>query len=148
MTEIIKTISEEKAYLMRKHLAKWRDYAYILASARGEIERLDEYMISYPATLGSTPVQGGSSKREDCLVNTIDAKVLLEAQLECANNYFAELKPAWDTLTDEEKDYITLRYIDPDTDIHDVMRKYHIEKTEAYQRCNNAVMRLASVAII
>ena len=148
MSELMKTISEEKSDLMRKHLRKWKDYEYRLETAGEELERLDEYMTSYPATLGSTPVQGGASKREDLLVNTIEAKTIGEEGLRAAREYFVEILPAWNKLTDKERYMIKTRWIDNDgRGIPDIMSRFHYEKSAAYTKSNAALDRLASMFI-
>ena len=148
MSELMKTISEEKSYLMRKHLRKWKDYQYRLETAGEELLRLDEYMTSYPATLGSTPVQGGASKREDLLVNTIDAKTLVEEGLRAAHEYFTEILPAWRNLTDKERYMIKTRWIDNDgRGIQDIMSRLKCEKSDAYTKSNAALDRFASMFI-
>ena len=148
MTELLKTIGEDKERIMIKHLKKWRDMEYKLDTAGESIKTIEAYMTSYPATLGSTPVQGGSSKREDCLINAIDEKTLIEEGVRAAREYFAELLPAWRRLTDDERFMLTVRYIDDDHQgIQHIMSRYHVEKTEAYNRSNAALNRLASIFI-
>jgi len=148
MTELLKTIGEKKEIIMKEHLRKWRDMEYKLNTAGETLEMLDEFMTSYPATLSSTPVQGGASKREDRLINAIDEKTLIEEGVKAAREYFAELLPAWRRLTDTERYMLEVCFIDDDhRGIQNIMSRYHVEKSEAYKRSKAALNRLASICI-
>ena len=147
MSERLKTIELEKEYLMRKHLRRWKENEYRLKTADVELKRLDDYMYFYPATLGATPVQGGASKREDCLVNTIDEKTLVEEGVAAAREYFEELKPAWEALTDDERYMIYTRWV-VERGVNEIMAKYHVEKSAAYNKSSEALARLASLYLI
>ena len=147
MTERLKTIEQEKEYLMRRHLRRWRENEYILKTANAELKRLDDYMFTSPSVIGSTPVQGGSSKQEERLCGLINEKMLIEASVEAAAAYFNELRPAWQALTEDERYMIYTRWIE-ERGVNEIMAKYHIEKSTAYNKSGEALARFASLYLI
>lgn len=128
-------------------LKDWHDQHWKADQKKKEILEIDRRMTSLTSALGSNPVKGGSSKTEEMLCASIDKKTVAEHGLRLAKEYIAEIGPAWNRLTEDEKFYLSARFIDYDerNGIDLIMRKYNISKTEAYNRSNDALGRLSKL---
>lgn len=61
----------------------------------------------------------------------------------CALEYFSQLMPAFNHLSEAERFALSARYIDQDkSHTRKIMQKYRISKSEAYNRANEAVRHL------
>lgn len=62
----------------------------------------------------------------------------------CALEYFSQLMPAFNHLSEAERFILSARYIDQDKNhTRKIIQKYRISKSEAYNRANEAVRHLA-----
>jgi len=129
-------------------LRDFNDQAWKLENDAQRISELDSEMTAVRgAALSPTPVQGGGTRMEDMLVNTIDKKAVYEHGYKQAEEYHRELLPAWERLTDAERFMLKARYVNNDeyNGISAIMEYYHISRTEAYNRSNKALRRLTKL---
>lgn len=79
---------------------------------------------------------------EDRMVNGIDNINEMGGRYRDAREYMDWFGPAWMQLSEEERDILELFYMRWETNIRDICKKYHIEKTTAYKRKDQALRHL------
>lgn len=144
MSKMLDYIDREKTTIAI--LKDYHDQLWKLENDRRLIRELNEDITS-PKGMSSTPVHGGGSRREETLCSVIDKKDVLEKGYKQAQQYHVEFAPCWEQLTDTERDILSLRFIEhyESGGIKNIMRKYNISKSEAYNRSNYALKRLAGL---
>lgn len=137
-------LDTEKATI--KMLKNWYDQNWKLERGEERIAEINRRMYSYKSISDSTPVQGGDSKMEASLCNSIDQKTAALHGIKKAKEYKKDIEECWDRLTNEERYCLLVRFVDDEPNgIGKIMEKYHISKTEAYNRSNDALSRLAGL---
>lgn len=118
------------------YLHKYRDWEWMADNSAEIIRRCDELMTKLGGGFNQ-PVDGSKRKREELLDECIDRKngVLIAVE------YLATLHKAMENLTDEERDLVIDFYADR-CGIRHIMRRYHVEKSKAYQMCRKALEHL------
>lgn len=128
-------------------LKDWRNQEWRREHASDVVRDANDRMLALRGqNLSTTPVQGGGNSREELLCNLIDKKTVAERGRQAAEEYFAELLPAWNCLSEDERWMLTVRFVDKEYDgggIRAIMARYHIEKTKAYDMSNAALQHLA-----
>ncbi len=143
MAKLIQYIDRERATI-----AALRDYRDQLWKLEADPERIKELraIIEAPARgVISQVTTRGSRSTEDRVDAMIDRVSVLEQGYQQAEEYQDELAPCWARLSPEERDMLTLRWVDWDEGggIDAIMAKYHVEKSAAYERSNAALKRLS-----
>lgn len=126
-------------------LRAWDDKIWIAEHSKPYTDMLNDRMISSKPSLGSEPVQGGSSRQEQNLCDLIDKLDIASVRYEHAVKFLQEMDSAWQQLTADEQYMITERWINHGTNngIDHIMEKFYVGKTEAYDRSKAALRRLA-----
>lgn len=122
-------------------LKDWLTMEERMDDAPEEIWLANERMTSIRGFNSATPVQGGGNKREEMLVNNIDMKDLAERGLQEAQNYFDCVMPAWASLTDDERYLLRERFVEEGNGLQRIMKRRNVEKSTAYNLCNNALRK-------
>lgn len=127
-------------------LRDYYDQKWKLENDPKRIRELTE-SITAPQGMSVTPVHGGGSRREERLCEVIDKKAVIENGYRRAVEYHREFEPCWNRLTDDERNILTLRFVDylDGGGIKRTMDKYNISKTEAYRRSDQALRRLTKL---
>lgn len=128
-------------------LADWRDQEWRAENDVYRIKELNAKMTSVKAAMGSDPVAGGGSRREEMLCAAIDKKTAMEYGYKRALSFVEEVQPCWNRLSDDERFVLTARFIDRGEGggIKRIMEHYGIEKSEAYEKCNAALKHLSKL---
>ena len=129
-------------------LRAWRDQFWKLETARERLAELDARLTALRSPLANaSPGGGGNHSAEERLCAGIDKKTVAEHGIRKAQEYKNDISAAWERLSTGERDYLTLRWIDHEEGdgIRKIMAKYHIEKSEAYRRSEDALQRLAKL---
>ena len=139
-------------YLDREQATKrilrgWNDRVFARAHNAEKIEVIRTRLMKTTQAVGSSPVKGGGSTKEEQLINGLDTIERLEREIYEADDVQAELETCWDRLTQEEKTCLREMFVDNEDrqGYRRVMDSLHVEKTEAYNRTNAALKRLASL---
>lgn len=106
-----------------------------------EIKRLEgEYTAIRSARTDGTPVHGGSSSREDALINNITERKELEWALESAKNWVDQVDRAMGTLHPDERNILRRLYIYPEKgSLERLCNELGVEKSSAYRRRDRAI---------
>lgn len=123
-------------------LRDWYNQSWKLSNKEMEIEKINARLTNTTSKLSAAPSHGGGNKVEEAIVEGIYRKDALEEGERQAEEYFAELLPAWEQLTDEEREILTSRFIERDGNVFKIMKRLHIEKSEAYRRSDAALEHL------
>ena len=125
----------------------WHDQHWKAETGRERLSAIDDSMIRLTGTLGKTPVQGSGNHTEEALCAAIDKKNLTEYGYRQAVSYIEELQPCWERLSLDEQFMLYARFVDWDegSGIKRIMDKYHIGRSEAYRRSDEALKRLSSL---
>lgn len=120
------SINDLKAYAARKNsvLTMSEEIAELEAKA----ERLN-------STLGKIPVQGGSSKVEDSLINNIVEKERLKTNLEITKKWILRVERGLSNLSEEEKQVLDGFYMANilTNRLEKLCDKLHCEKSTIYR---------------
>ena len=131
-------------------LRDYRDQAWKLETADVRMAEIDAQLDGLTSPLGN-PTPGGSgtgrNTTEERICAAIDRKTVAEYGIRKAREYDIDLKRGWERLSENERDYLTMRWIDQEEGdgVKKIMEKYHIEKSEAYRRSEDALQRLAKL---
>lgn len=144
MSSLIEYFDREKTTIAI--LREYHDQQWKLDHDPQRIRELSESLTA-PKAMSTTPTHGGGSRREEKLVELIDKKTVLEQGYHRAREYMREFGPCWERLTDQERDLLRMRFVDylDGGGIGRIMEKYHVGKTEAYDRSNRALRRLSKL---
>lgn len=129
----------------KKLLRGWNDRIWAKEHNAEKIEVIRARLTKTTQSVGSAPVKGGTSAKEEELVNGINAIDRLQTEILEADEDQAELERCWDRLTTDERYLLREMFVDNEDHqgINRVKDFYHVEKSEAYARVNNALKRLA-----
>lgn len=129
----------------KKILREWRDREFLISSANEKVQRIRDSLTRTTAAADPNPVKGGSSSREEKLVNAIDRIDRITKEFHEAEATQEEVLRAWVMLTDEEQTILTFMFIENEDHLGAtrVKERFCIEKTEAYKRTSTALERLA-----
>ena len=129
-------------------LRDYRDQAWKLETADARMAEIDAQLDGLTSPLGN-PTPGGSGRNttEERICAAIDRKTVEEYGITKAKEYKRDIDFCWIRLSDMERDILTLRYIDHEEGdgVKKIMEKYHIEKSEAYRRSDDALQHLAKL---
>lgn len=106
-----------------------------------EIERLEgEYTAIRSARTDGNPVQGGSSAREDAIINNIMERQELEWTLESATRWVKQVNRALDALQPDEKNILRRLYIYQERGaIACLCKELGVENSSIYRRRDRAL---------
>ena len=138
----------EKQRITISILKDWRIQAWKREREQGKIEAANESLYGVKTSNLSSPhVSGSSSDGSSARDGAIDRKAIAIKKLEQTEEYFDEIEPCWNWLTDDEKYMLEARFVDHDErdGIQRIMAKYFIGKTEAYNRSQKALRKLAKL---
>lgn len=65
--------------------------------------------------------------------------------LEKAWEYVQDITPPWERLTDEERYCLTARFIDREDGIRRIMERFHVERSAAYRKSDEALEHFAKL---
>ena len=88
-----------------------------------------------------TPVQTSGNRREDMLINNIDALMVAEQGQRDAERYFSSVYPVWQEMTADEQYLLRERWINGGNGIQRIMARMQVEKTTAYDLSNKALTK-------
>lgn len=145
---LIDFVGERKQQITRDILKAWRDMEWKVTNGREQVEEIQTRLTSTTSHLGSTPVTGGGgNKVESAMAEGIHQKEIAEHGYLKACEYMDQISPCWERLTEDERYMLMVRFIDHDESegIKRIMNRYSIAKTEAYNRSNAALSRLAKL---
>lgn len=129
-------------------LKDWYDQNWKLENSPNRIAEINERMRSIRSSpSNSDPVKGGMSRTEDNLCNAIDQKTVALHGLKKAQEYDRDISNCWWRLTEEERFCLKVRFIDHEEGdgIKRIMDRFHVERSEAYNRSKNALARLSKL---
>lgn len=66
-------------------------------------------------------------------------------KLEKAWEYVQDIMPPWEHLTDEERYCLTARFIDREDGIRRIMEQFHVERSSAYKKSDEALEHFAKL---
>ena len=127
-------------------LKDWYDQRWKLENAPKRVAEINDRMCSIKSTSSSSvPVMGGASRTEELLCNAIDQKTVALHGIKKAKEFENDISGCWARLTEDERFCLTARFIDyEDGDgIKKIMDRFHVERSEAYNRSKNALTRFA-----
>ncbi|NLU24135.1 MAG: DUF1492 domain-containing protein [Clostridiales bacterium] len=112
-----------------------------LSTMEEELRRLDDAMTGIrSATSDSTPVSGGSSTREDAMINNIANREELRRARRDAVRWVRMVDAALAVLDDEERLVLDRFYIHRQKgNVDRLCEDMHVEKAQVYRRKDNAV---------
>lgn len=128
-------------------LRDWRERLWKIEHTPEMIEEIDTQLTNSTSRLNATPVSGGGgNKTEAALVNGISRKEIALYGFEQAQGAEKELAVAWRSLTEDEKFLLWNRFVDNDDrkGIHRIMNRMHVEKSQAYAMCDEALHKLSA----
>ena len=128
-------------------LRDWNDQNWKFDFNKDKIEEITSRLTSMASRTDKVLVSGGSNDTDGKYAAVIDKKTVLEHGFKLASEYRNELMPCWQRLTDDEQFMLVCRFIDKDEGrgVETIMARYFISKTEAYNRSNEALRRLAKL---
>lgn len=128
-------------------LRDWRTQEFRAEYGRDRIGEIDAGMVRLGGLSDATPVQGGGNRQQEAICSAIDRKTVAERGYHRAVTYMQEIKPYWDQLTEDEQYMLTVRFVDHDLGdgIKRVMERFRVEKSQAYDISNAALVKLAKL---
>lgn len=134
----------EPKRIVEKALRDWNIMAWRLRDHSLEIEEINARLTKTTSTLSAMPKSHGNN---DSLVEGISRKMMIEEGEKEAVEYFKEILPPWNKLSDEERDILSIQYIlsEDRQGYKKIMSKYHVEKTIAFSRINRALTHLTKL---
>jgi hypothetical protein len=129
-------------------LKDYRDQKWKLETARERLAELDARLDGLKSSLSNeAPSRSGRNTAEERLCSAIDQKTVAQYGIRKAREYDRDLERGWERLSENERDYLTMRWIDQEEGdgVKKIMEKYHVEKSEAYRRSEDALQRLAKL---
>ena len=138
----------DRKFAAKKFLQDWHTFETKLQDSKEKLTEINARMFSVSSPIGSTPVQGGGSKREENLCRAIDRKTVEENRFSQASEYFKDALPAWEGLTSEQQWVLRTRYIEYDEfdeqrPLEKIMQKFHVERRKAFELQNEALEKFA-----
>lgn len=126
---------------------KLKKYPYQLdavVNIQNKIEFLNSDMYSLKSVMRDTePVQGGGNKQEDVLIARVMEKTLLENNLKFVKYEINEIERAVDILDKDEKEVITLFYLQKyRMSVERMIDKLHCSKNTLYRTRNAAIRKM------
>lgn len=113
---------------------------------RAEIADINAALIGGGYNMGSTPVQGGSSKLEDKYNNYMVKKDRLIQQVGQNEKDYIRIKKALDMLDETDRKLLNYAYINRTPNyIRLIMDTFCIESAQAYRYINNALNQYVRV---
>ncbi|MGI6361470.1 MAG: hypothetical protein ACOX05_04100 [Bacillota bacterium] len=91
-------------------IRSYKDKMFELEHCKRRLKELDARLTSTGGRDTSSPPVSGSHAPNDTKEKTIDDKIMLERQLDAINNYMTAFTPAWERLSDDEKELLEARY--------------------------------------
>lgn len=131
----------------KKILRAWNDRLFAIENNKDKIIVIRTRLTKTTGAIGSTPVSGGTSTKEEQWVNGLYSIEQLENEMRDAEETELELKRCWDRLTQEEQMLLRELYVDNEDrrGIKRIMERLFVEQSEAYRKANMALRRLASL---
>lgn len=130
-----------------KAIKCYKDMRYCIEASQDKLRDLTDRMESPKGSkLSDMPRSSGGNKTEDAWVGCIDGKITIEHKLKEARSYMEWFCPAWNRLTETEKILLEERFINKnystDSWINSARTRVNYEKTQLYEKSNEAVERL------
>lgn len=115
-------------------LKKYKTLRQSLDNIADKINYLENDLSSIRgASTSSTPTTGGSSKREDYLINNIVTRERLKLNYDTSEKLLNIIDKGLNSLTDDERLVLEYFYIDrPTKHIERLSEKLHIERSQVY----------------
>ena len=112
-----------------------------LKSLREDLAELEAAITSIRSPrIDATPVQGGSSTREERLVNAIDRRDRKREAMRIALRQVKSIERGLACLTTQQRDVLTVFYIDRPADHIGVLcERYNVERSQVYRMKDDAL---------
>lgn len=121
-----------------------KDWEYMedrMGNTPAEARQAMERMTSLHGWSSGSPVQSSGNRREDMLIDNIDALMLAEQAQRDAERYFEVVYPVWKEMSAEEQFLLRERWITGGNGIQRIMDRLNVEKTKAYDLSNMALTK-------
>lgn len=131
-----------------KMLRAYRDMQWKASHGQDRVKEIRSRLESLPATLGKTPVSGGSgNKAEEALIAGIDQITVAERGYLEAEEFIQTVDACMGQLTKADRRTLELRYIDylESGGISRIMDEFNISQREAYRRSDEALEKLKTL---
>lgn len=128
----------------KRILRGWNDRVWAQEHNAEKIEVIRARLTKTTQSVGSAPVKGGTSAKEEQWVNGISAIDELEKEIRRADETQREVERCWDRLTEDERFVLREVFVDG-TGIESVKNHFHVEKSEAYSRVKKALKRFSKL---
>ena len=146
MSIAIKYLDTRRATI--KMLRAYRDMEWKARHGKERVKEIRARLESLPATLGKTPVFGGTGNQaEDALIYGIDQITVAERGYLEADEFIKTVDACMGQLTKADRKILEMRFIDYlDTGgINRIMDEYNVSQREAYRRSDEALEKLKTL---
>ena len=127
-------------------LKDYESMKFIIANTDDEIKGIQIDMITPGSpSLSGMPKAHNPQAGVDKIIRALDEIDVLKERYRQAMEYMDWFKPAWDSLSDDERYILECFYIDDETAtgaVYDVCEYFSIERSSAYNRKNRALEKL------
>lgn len=123
-------------------LKDWNDQNWKMEQGKYKLTKIDHRLAGKVSNLGTEPVSGGGgNKTEEQWCAGIDQKIAAEHGYNKACEYVRGMQEIFNNVSSQEYYMLMERFVDKDegNGIIDIMHKYQIGKSEAYNRSNAAL---------
>ena len=118
-----------------------------IKSLKQKIKLEEEKMNAYSGGLSATPVQGGSSSKEDKLINAIAKKSELEKQKQIAEMELETINFAFTNLPKHQQDMLYTYYLSRNRgNMTYFCQKYSVSKAKAYLDLDAALQNFTRIS--
>lgn len=127
-------------------LKDYNSMKFIIDNTDDEIKGLQDRMCSVASpSLNGMPKVHNPQAGEDRIIKVLDEIDVLKERYRQAVEYMDWFKPAWDSLTEDERYVLETFYTDEDAGtgaVYVICDQYHIERFSAYNKKNRALDKL------
>ena len=121
---------------------------FIIQNHREDVEEIRDRMMSLPSAMPTgLPRNKNPHAGEARLAASLDEIDVLKERYRRALEYMEWFRPAWDTLTEDERFVLSEFYVNDDGKqidaVGNICDRFHIERSSAYNKKNRALARLA-----
>ena len=97
------------------------------------------------ATLSAVPTHSGGNSFEDAMSRSVDKKDEIRRQIDYNGHIVAIMERGLAQLTPEEREVITLMYINGDVNAYGAGLKMHCSRSQIYNLCDSALRKLSVI---
>lgn len=129
-------------------LRDYHDQHWKMEQGERKLAEIDRRLAGKVSNLGTEPVSGGGgNKTEDQWCAGIDQKIAAEEGCNRAREYCMAMHEAFNHISEQEYFMLMVRFVDYDENsgMLEIMHKYNIGKSEAYNRSNAALTHLSKL---